>query len=130
MMRLIVCDGRVGVQGGKGQVTGFGDTQRRLDRLQIAHLTDQHDVGVLTQRGPQCGRKGHRIGMQLALIDQAALVRMQVFDRIFDRDDVFMALSVDLVDHRRDRRRLTGTGRAGDEHQASRLLAQRGDDVG
>ena len=37
-------------------------------------------------------------------------------------------LAVDLVDHRRQRRRLAGAGRAGDEHQAARLVADLLDD--
>ena len=36
-------------------------------------------------------------------------------DRIFDRDDVARVAQVDLVDHRRQRRRLAGAGRAADE---------------
>ena len=41
---------RVGVQGAEGEVAGLGDAQRRLDRLEVAHLADQHDVGILAQR--------------------------------------------------------------------------------
>ena len=47
MMRLIASAARVRVQRREGKVTGLGDRQRRLDRLQVAHLTDEDDVGVL-----------------------------------------------------------------------------------
>src|ERR1017187_3539495 len=43
--------GRVGVQGAKGQVAGFGDAQGRLDRLQVAHFADEYDVGIFTEGG-------------------------------------------------------------------------------
>src|SRR5207247_2446071 len=36
----------VRVQGREGQVPGLGDGERRLDGLEVAHLANQHDVGV------------------------------------------------------------------------------------
>src|SRR5947209_18231604 len=71
-----------------------------------------------------------RIGVQLALVDDAALVRMEKLHRIFDGDDVLVPLAIDLVDHRRERGRLAGTGRAGDEHESARLVANLLDDGG
>ena len=53
-----------------------------------------------------------RVGVQLALVDDAVLVRVQELDRVFDREDVVVALAVDLVDHRGQRRRLARAGRA------------------
>ena len=41
--------------------------------------------------------------MDFALIDYAALVSVQILDRVFDRDYVLVAVAVDLVDHRRKR---------------------------
>ena len=66
-----------------------------------------------------------RVAVHLALVDEAALVLVDVLDRILDREDVLAALGVDLVDHRRQRRRLAAAGRAGDEHQAARPVGQR-----
>ena len=40
----------VGVQRGEHQVAGLGDREREADRLEVAHLADQQDVGVLPQR--------------------------------------------------------------------------------
>ena len=48
---------------------------------------------------------------------------VEELDRVLDGHDVLVALLVDQVDHRRERRRLAGAGRAGDEHEAARLLA-------
>ncbi len=60
----------------------------------------------------------------LALVDQALPVLVHELDRILDRDDVVVAVPVDVVDHRAERRRLARTGRAGHEHEALRQVAQ------
>ena len=64
-----------------------------------------------------------RVRVQLALIDDAVFVLMEELHRIFNRDDVLVPLAIDLVDHRRERRRFAGAGRAGDEHESARLIA-------
>src|SRR5438132_1295777 len=53
---------RVGVQRGEGQVARLRNGQRRPDRLQVAHLADQHDVGVLTQGVLERGCEAVRVG--------------------------------------------------------------------
>ena len=47
--------GGAGVQGREDQMAGLGDGERRLDGLPVAHLADQHDVGVLAQHVLQRG---------------------------------------------------------------------------
>ena len=66
--------------------------------------------------------------MQLALVDDALLVRVEELDRVLDRDDVELLLAVDLVDHRRERRGLARARRPGHEDQAARLVAEALDD--
>ena len=46
--------GAVGVQRGEGEMAGFGDPESGLHGLQIPHLSDEHNVGVFTESGPQC----------------------------------------------------------------------------
>src|SRR4051812_4238796 len=55
---------------------------------------------------------------------------MDEFDRVLDRKDVLMARGVDTVDHRRERRGLTGTGRTCDQDQPTGATAQVSDDPG
>ncbi len=88
------------------QVPGLGGLDRDADRLEVAQLADQDDVGVFAQRRAQ--RILERVGVRahLALVDQAFLVRVHELDRILDRDDVILARLVDVVDHRAERRRL------------------------
>ena len=112
------------VQRGEDEVAGLGRGQRGADRLQVAHLADEDHVGVLAQRGLEAEREGLRVGAQLALVDDALLVRVQELDRVLDREDVLVARLVDLVDDRGERRRLARAGRAGDEHEAARLLGE------
>ena len=64
-----------------------------------------------------------RVGVQLALIDDAVFVLMEKLHRIFDRDDVLMGLAIDLVDHRGERRRFARAGRSGHENETARPRA-------
>ena len=41
----------------KHEVSGFRGSQRKADRFQIAHFTDQNVVGVFTERGAKRIRK-------------------------------------------------------------------------
>jgi hypothetical protein len=91
-------------------------------RLEIPHLTDQHHVGVLAERGAKRHREALRVGVELALVDQARLVVVQVFDRVLNREDVRRLGQVDPVDHRRQRRGLAAAGRPRDEDQATRPI--------
>ena len=61
----------------------------------------------------------------LALVDDRALVDVQELDRVLDRDDVLGHRRVDVVDHRRERRRLARAGRAGQQDDPALLLGER-----
>ncbi len=102
------------------EVAGLGDGQRELDRLEVTHLTDEDDVGVFSQRGTERMLERVGVGTDLALVDRRTLVTVHVLDRVFDREDVAGAVVVDVVDDRRERRRLPGTGRTGHEHEPLR----------
>src|SRR6266481_6634570 len=69
-----------------------------------------------------------RVGMNFALIDEALLVVMKKLDRVLDGDHVLFAFAVDFVQHGSERGGLTGTRRAGDEHEPARLVAEPLDD--
>ncbi len=119
---------RVGVQRGEGEVPRLRDPQRGLDRLEVPHFADQDDIRVLAERGAQRGAERRGVGMHLALVHEAVLVLVDVLDRVLDRENVLLALGVDLVDHRGERGGLAAAGRAGDQHQALRPLGELGDD--
>ncbi len=126
-------DGRrrgVRVERGEGEVAGLGDAERRLDGFEVAHFADEHHVRVLAQGRAQGLGEAARVGADLALVDDAGLVRVQELDGVFDGDDVLVPLAVDLVEHRGQRRRLAGAGRAGDEDESARAVAELRDDRG
>ena len=58
--------------------------------------------------------------------DDRGPVVVDELDRVLDRDDVLLAVAVDPVEHRRERRRLPRTGRARDENESAMLLGQAG----
>ena len=57
-------------------------------------------------------------------------VAVQELDRVLDRDDVLLHRPVHVVDHRRQRGRLAGAGRAGEQDDPALLVGQRGDRLG
>jgi hypothetical protein len=122
--------GAVGVKGAEDQVAGFGGADCGLDGFEVAHFTDENDVGVLTQGAPDGLGKIGDVDADLALGDDAALMVVVVFDRVLDGDDVPVAVLVDVIDHRGERGRFARTGRAGDEDEAARTVEEFLDLVG
>ena len=61
-----------------------------------------------------------RVKADFALFNHGLIVFKDVFDRVFERDDVFFEIGVDVFDHRRERRGFAGTGRTGHQHDAAR----------
>ena len=117
-------DARVRVEGREHEVAGLRDGERRLDRFQVPHLADEDDVGVLPKDVFERLLEPLRIGVDLPLVHEALLVRVEILDRVLDRDDVLLPLVVDLVDHRREGGRLSGSGRPGHQNQSPGLLAK------
>ena len=105
-------------------MAGLGGLEGDLCRLGVAELADEDDVRVLAQHAAE--RLAEALGVEpdLALVHDAPLVAVEDLDRVFDRDDVLAALRVDVVEHRRERRRLPRARRAGDEYEAAVLLRE------
>ena len=75
----------IGMQRREHEVTGQRCLNRDLRGLEVSNLTDEDDVGVLTQERTQQRREGQiLIGVHLAL-DEAVDV---VFHRVFGRQDL------------------------------------------
>src|SRR5580658_4618521 len=108
-------DGAVRVERREDEVPRLADGERRLDGLEVAHLADEDDVRVLPEDVFERVLEPRRVRPHLSLVDDGQLVRVQILDRVFDRDDVEPLLGVDLVDDRRERRRLSRSRRARDE---------------
>ena len=110
--------GVVGVQGGEHEVTGLRQGEGELNRLEVAHLAHQEDVGVLAQCRPEGTLEGGAVGPDLSLRDGGEAVLVHVLDRVLDGQDVHRTRLVDAGDDRGQGGGLSGAGRAGQEHQA------------
>ncbi|GIS14145.1 MAG: hypothetical protein CM15mP116_07280 [Synechococcus sp.] len=82
-------------------MSGFGGTHRQLNGLQIPHLPYQDHVWVLPQGGAQGVGEAAGVFVQLALVHQAFVALVHEFDRVFDREDVFAAGVIDVIQQRR-----------------------------
>ena len=112
MIRSTVFGRVVRVERAEDEHAHRGAAERELDRLELAHLADEQDVRVVAHRALQ--RRGERLRVlaDLAVDDHALLHRVHELDRVLDRDDVPAHVRVDVVDHRRERRRLAAPRRA------------------
>ena len=89
-----------------------------LRGLEVARLTNEDHVGVLTEEGAERGRECPAdVFVDLNLVDALQVV----LDRILGRHDVHVR-RVDGVDARVERGGLAGSGRSSDQHHAVRLV--------
>ena len=86
------------------QVTRFRELDTVLHGLPITNLTDQDYVRRLAQRVLERGVPGFRVDTDLSLRDHTAFVRMNVLDRVLNRDNVAARVLVAVPDHRGKRR--------------------------
>ena len=84
-------DGVVGVERAYHEMAGLGGRNGRGDGFKVAHLADEYHVRVLAQNVPQRGGEAARIGPDLALVDDRALVLVEELYRVFDGDYVHAA---------------------------------------
>ena len=96
----------------------LGGAQGGDRRLLVAHLADEDDVRVGTQRRAQRVRIVVGVEPDLALGDECTAVGVQELDRVLDRHDVARARLVDDAQQRRGSRALARAGRARDDDQA------------
>lgn len=94
------------------------------DRLKIAHFPDHDDVGILTQRRTQGRGIIFCISADLPLMDDTALVLVNVFDRILKRDDMQIFRLIDDVQNGGNRRRFAATRRSRQQNQPVFFLIQ------
>ncbi len=90
------------VQGAENQMAGFRGHQRDFHCGAVAHFADEDDFGRLAQGGPQAVGIVVKIVPEFALVEGGFALRMNEFDRIFQRNDVDRLSVVDLVQKRRE----------------------------
>ena len=88
----------------ENDVPRFCRANRRRDRFQVPHFTDQDTVWVLTQRSSNRFRETRHVNADFALVDRRLLVVVIKLDRILDRDNVVVVPLVDEIDQTGQRR--------------------------
>ncbi len=111
---------RIGrVQRREHEVTRLRRLESGVQGVEIADLAHEQNVGILPQHAAQRLAEAIGVGSNFALVDATFDISMEKFDRIFDRDDVRVPVLVDVVEHRREGRRFSGSRDSRDENQAA-----------
>ena len=93
--------GTVGMQCPHGEVAGLGERNRMLHGFPMADFSDQNNVRGLAQRVVQGALPRIGVDADFALRNHTILVLVDKLDRIFDGDDVSIAVFIAITDHRR-----------------------------
>src|SRR5690606_28146190 len=111
--------GTVGMKRPKNQVARLRDRNRSGNRFKVTHLTNKHNIRVLTETRAESRRETVGIIVDFTLYNHGLLRLMSKLNWILNGDDVLGTFFVNLVDQRRQRRRLTRTSRAGNQDEAT-----------
>ena len=122
-------DGVAGVQRGEHQVTGERGGDCGADRGEVAHFSDDDDVGTFAHGAVQGEAEAVGIAVQLPLGDEAFGVVVQIFDRVFQCEDVLAEVGVDVVEHGAHRGGFTVACGADDQDDAARFRTDLGEGV-
>ena len=99
-------------------MSGFGGQKGGFDGFQLAHLAHQNHVRVLPQDGAEAVGEGAGILTHLPLVDGAFVALIDVFDGVFQRNDMLGVPVVDDIQQAGQGGALTGAGFAGDQDDA------------
>ena len=89
--------GIAGVECSEHKVSRFRSRESKLNRFQVAHFSDHDYIRIFPQSAAQCFGEGISVGVNLPLIDVATLRVENVFDRIFEGEDVVLTVTIDEV---------------------------------
>ena len=111
-----------GVKRGIYDMPGLGGRHRDFHSLPIANFANEDDLGRLAQSGAKTAREIGKILAELALMKNGAPMRMQEFDRIFERDNVNWFGVIYFVEHGGQRGRFATAGTTGNKDNAGPFL--------
>ena len=89
---------RAGVECSEHKVSCLSGADRQLDCFQVTHFTHKNHVWVFTQSCTQSIREATGVLIQLTLVDQTFVALVHKFDRVFDRENVFAAGVIDVIE--------------------------------
>ena len=114
----------------KTKMSSLCRRQRDSRCLRITHLADHDHIRRLPHRRPKSGREVRRIDPDLHLLDQAAIMRVFVLNRIFNRHDVARIFLIDRVYQRGESRRFPRSSRSANDYQPALQCSQSRDPGG
>lgn len=115
---------RIRVQGADDQVAGGGGVDGGADGVGVAHFSDDDDVGVVPQGSGDRHVEGADVGAEAALRHDGFFVGMDVFDGVFDGEDVHGFMGVDPVDEGGHGGGFSAAGHTGHEEQSVMEIGQ------
>jgi len=95
-----------------------------------AAVTDKHHVRILPESVSQRRAKRFRVTSDFPLRNYGPLIAVNIFDRIFDCEEVKRGGAVDFLNHGRQGSRLARAGGTGDNNQPSPFARQVPDNLG
>src|SRR3989344_5357252 len=104
-------------------MSGLGSSNRSRNSFRIAHFSNHHDISILAKDSCKSSMEVRGVDFDFALLDQRLLRFVDIFDRIFNSNDVLQPLAIDSLDHRGKGGRLAYPNRT--NHQKKALLALR-----
>ena len=90
------------MDGAKDEVSGFGGADGGFEGFLIAHFADEYDIGVFTDECAEGIVEIDAIDTDLTLVDECFGILEDVFDGIFDGDDMNGFSLVDVLEHGRN----------------------------
>lgn len=108
-----------GMEGGQDEVAGICGAHGGAEAGGVAHFADHDDIGVLAEHVFEPHGEGEGIEADFALFDGALVIVEDIFDGVFERDDVLFEVGVDVLDHGGEGCGFTATCGACDEDDAA-----------
>ena len=102
----------------------LGGRQSRIHGGPVTHLADKDDVRILAQGLADAFGKGHEVRPQLALRNQGGLPGFDVFNRVFQGDDMAGPPFVNDLEDAPQGRRLAAARGPADQDQATGQAAE------
>ena len=107
------------MQCGHTQMAGFSKGQRVIHGFAVADFANQNHVRRLAQGVFQRCKPVFGVHAHFALGDDAVFMRVHKLNRVFNGDDVAVAVLIAVVNQRRQRRGFTRAGAAHKNHQTA-----------
>ena len=104
------------------QMAGFCGSHGGLYGFIITHLTQKDYIGALAEGGTKRSQVTLGVGADLSLADNAAVMAVKIFQRIFQGNNVAFPGVVNPVNEAGHSGRFTASGRTGDKDHAACII--------